>query len=31
TGACAAECPKNIKLSNISRMNREFLCAKLSD
>ncbi len=31
TGACAAECPKNIKLSNIARMNREFLCAKLSD
>lgn len=31
TGACAAECPKNIKLSNISRLNREFICAKLSD
>ena len=31
TGACAAECPKNIKLSNISRLNREFLCAKVSD
>ena len=31
TGACAAECPKNIKLSNISRLNREFLCAKCSD
>ena len=31
TGACAAECPKNIKLSNIARLNREFLCAKVSD
>ena len=31
TGACASECPKNIKLSNIARLNREFLCAKLSD
>jgi succinate dehydrogenase / fumarate reductase, iron-sulfur subunit len=24
TGACEAECPKEIKLSNIARMNREF-------
>ena len=31
TGACAAECPKNIKLSNIARLNREFICAKSSD
>ena len=31
TGACAAECPKNIKLSNIARMNREYICAKLRD
>ena len=31
TGACAAECPKNISLSNIARMNREFLCAKCKD
>ena len=31
TGACAAECPKNIKLSNIARMNREFICAKCAD
>ena len=31
TGACAAECPKNIKLSNIARLNREFLCAKIKD
>ncbi len=31
TGACAAECPKGIKLSNIARLNREYLCAKLKD
>ena len=31
TGACAAECPKNINLSNIARMNREYLKAKLTD
>ena len=31
TGACAAECPKGVKLSNIARLNREFLCAKLKD
>ncbi len=31
TGACAAECPKNISLSNIARMNRNYLCAKLKD
>ena len=31
TGACAAECPKNISLSNIARLNREFICAKCSD
>ncbi len=28
TGACAAECPKNIKLANIARMNREFIAAQ---
>ncbi len=28
TGACAAECPKNISLSNIARLNREFERAK---
>jgi len=28
TYACEAECPKQIKRSNIARMNREFLCAK---
>ena len=31
TGACAAECPKNIKLSNIARMNRMFITAKGRD
>lgn len=31
TGACAAECPKSISLSNIARLNREYICAKLSD
>jgi succinate dehydrogenase / fumarate reductase iron-sulfur subunit len=30
TGACEAECPKEIKMSNIARMNREFFLAKLS-
>ena len=28
TGACSAECPKNIKMSNIARMNRQFIAAK---
>lgn len=31
TGACEVECPKGISLSNISRLNREFLTAKLKD
>jgi len=31
TGACAAECPKCISLSNIARLNREFIKAKLKD
>ncbi len=31
TGACEAECPKNVSISNIARLNREFLCAKLKD
>ena len=31
TGACSAECPKNISLSNIARLNREFIKAKLKD
>jgi succinate dehydrogenase / fumarate reductase iron-sulfur subunit len=29
TGACEAECPKEISITNIARMNREFLGAKL--
>lgn len=28
-GACEAECPKEIKLTNIARMNRDFLAASL--
>ncbi|MDE7334896.1 MAG: 4Fe-4S dicluster domain-containing protein, partial [Muribaculaceae bacterium] len=31
TGACAAECPKNISLSNIARLNREFIKAKFAE
>lgn len=31
TMACEAECPKNISISNIARLNREFLKAKLKD
>ena len=27
TGACEAECPKEISITNIARMNREFLAA----
>jgi succinate dehydrogenase / fumarate reductase, iron-sulfur subunit len=30
TGACSAECPKGIDLSNIARMNREYFVASLS-
>ena len=30
TGACAIECPKEISLDNIARMNREFLSASIS-
>jgi succinate dehydrogenase / fumarate reductase, iron-sulfur subunit len=29
TGACAAECPKEISLENIARLNREYLRASL--
>ncbi|MFH2096225.1 MAG: succinate dehydrogenase/fumarate reductase iron-sulfur subunit [Bacteroidota bacterium] len=29
TGACEVECPKNISLNHIARLNREFLCANL--
>lgn len=31
TGACEVECPKNISISNIARLNREFLAAKFKD
>lgn len=29
-GACEAECPKEIKLTNIARMNRDFLSASIA-
>jgi succinate dehydrogenase / fumarate reductase iron-sulfur subunit len=29
TGACAAECPKEIPLSVIATLNREYMAAKL--
>ncbi|MCL4130486.1 UNVERIFIED_CONTAM: hypothetical protein GTU68_052952 [Idotea baltica] len=29
TGACSAECPKEISLTNIARMNREYYSAKI--
>lgn len=31
TGACEAECPKSVSISNIARLNREFIKAKLND
>ncbi|MDA3867869.1 MAG: succinate dehydrogenase/fumarate reductase iron-sulfur subunit [Salinivirgaceae bacterium] len=31
TGACEAECPKGISISNIAKLNREYLCAKIKD
>ncbi len=31
TQACEAECPKNVSISNIARLNREFLVAKFKD
>lgn len=31
TGACEAECPKGISITNIAKMNREFLGAKIRD
>ena len=31
TGACEAECPKKISITNIARLNREFLKAKFSE
>jgi succinate dehydrogenase / fumarate reductase iron-sulfur subunit len=30
TGACEAECPKGISISNIARMNREYFSAKIT-
>jgi succinate dehydrogenase / fumarate reductase iron-sulfur subunit len=29
-GACEVQCPKNISLENIARMNREYLRASMS-
>jgi succinate dehydrogenase / fumarate reductase iron-sulfur subunit len=29
TGACEVECPKEISLENIARMNREYLSASV--
>ena len=31
TGACEVECPKSISITNIARLNREFLKAKFQD
>jgi len=31
TGACEAECPKGISLEHIARLNREFLCAHITE
>ena len=31
TGACEIECPKNISISHIARMNRQYLAAKIKD
>lgn len=31
TGACEAECPKNISIAHIARLNREFLKANIKD
>ena len=31
TGACEAECPKNVSIANIARLNREFIKANLKD
>lgn len=29
TGACEVECPKNVSINHIARLNREYLCANL--
>lgn len=31
TGACEIECPKGVSITNIARLNREYLVAKLAD
>lgn len=31
TGACEAECPKGISISNIAKLNREYICAGLKE
>ncbi|MCK4663742.1 MAG: succinate dehydrogenase/fumarate reductase iron-sulfur subunit [Bacteroidales bacterium] len=31
TGACEAECPKGISIENIAKLNREFLCANITE
>jgi len=31
TGACEVECPKNISIANISRLNRQYLLARFSE
>lgn len=31
TGACEVECPKGVSISNIAKLNRDFLLAKLKD
>ena len=31
TGACEVECPEGISISNIAKLNREYLCAKIQD
>ena len=31
TKACEAECPKSVSISNIARLNRDFIAAKLKD
>ena len=31
TRACELECPKGVSISNIARLNREFIGAKCSD
>jgi len=31
TGACEVECPKNISITNIARLNREYLAARFSE